>query len=354
MLKKITPLIVLSLFVVQSCSSDNDKATNNSTENSSQDLVSEFTSLNEKANYEEGSVTIDGQTTSLSYTGMLLFRESTEEPYEGLVGIAVFDEESFIPRVVMSSSDGQFPDFQQMKINIPDAENGYRCTDISSIEKKSTVIKDALALHVNAEDCVGLGSNEGELEDISMLLTQSMFSGGTSVLEVNGDTAHLNTEIVIDDNFMISGGLGTRAYNQVFDLQNNPQVTMLELGQISGSIHDDINMQTGRLVRQQGLNTHVTSTSEIASGGVDLFCSGNKRTMEDGAKLGVHSWTDGKTEAGELPVDSPLHNNQIAYFTEMLGEPQGREFYFFTINAAPASEIYLMSWQEIEQFGILN
>ena len=60
--------------------------------------------------------------------------------------------------------------------------------------------------------------------------------------------------------------------------------------QISGSVNDAVNMHTGRLLRKNGFTTKLLSDSDIASGGVDLFCAGAKRIVEKGAKIGVHSW----------------------------------------------------------------
>ena len=60
--------------------------------------------------------------------------------------------------------------------------------------------------------------------------------------------------------------------------------------QIRGSLDDKINMHTGRLIREHGFTTKVLSDSRIASGGVDLFCAGEKRIIEQGAEIGVHSW----------------------------------------------------------------
>jgi hypothetical protein len=184
-----------------------------------------------------------------------------------------------------------------------------------------------------------------------------MFVAGTSRLEIKGTKAYLKTDYKINKNLSLvgTGALGTRAYNQIFALiQNHPEVTTIVEGHISGSIHDDINMQTGRLIRKAGLATHLESTSNISSGGVDLFCSGKTRTMEDGAKVGVHSWSGDGVEAGELPTDSPLHKNQIDYFTEMLGSPDGEDFYFYTINAASAEDIYPMTRSEMIKYKLLE
>jgi hypothetical protein len=183
-----------------------------------------------------------------------------------------------------------------------------------------------------------------------------MFVAGSSRINVQGKNAYLETDYRLNKHLSVGGGLGTRAYNQIFDLHlNHPEITTIVEKRISGSLHDDINMQTGRLIRKYGLNTHLTSTSDIASGGVDLFCSGKKRSKEAGAKLGVHSWSsEDVANASDLPESSPLHQNQIDYFTEMLGTPTGKEFYFYTINAAPANQIHQMNEAEIAEYHLLT
>ncbi len=318
--------------------------------------VAEFVSLIQPANYEYGSVTFDGASTTLAYTGMLLVQPEPQQGYQAL-GLAAFGEDNQSPILTMSTENGFLPDFKWVFVNLPDAENGYYCDQISSVKTASTLIEGAVVFSASGRNCFGTGENTGFIKDIHMKLTQSMITGGTSQVEIDGERAYLDTEFQLGENLRLSGGLGTRAYNQIFDLvSDHPEVTTIVEGTISGSIHDDINMQTGRLIRKSGLSTHLTSTSDIASGAVDLFCSGNQRTMEEGAMFGVHSWSDSENgiEAADLPADSPLHNAQITYFNEMLGEPIGKDFYFFTIYAAPADDIYLMSRAEIASFGIIT
>ncbi|MDP0561739.1 MAG: hypothetical protein QS721_05145 [Candidatus Endonucleobacter sp. (ex Gigantidas childressi)] len=321
-------------------------------DDSSGDAVREFISLDQKANYEEGSVLIDNTSSTLSYTGVLSSRADTH--YQR-IGLALMREGNNIPIVIMSTEDGEIPDFETMDVNIPNALNGYHCNQITYQEKASTIIQDSTNIELTGKNCNGKGSNSGLTKKIEIKVTESMLNAGTSEIYIENNNAVLNTERQLTTELFLNGGLGTRAYNQIFDLiKNNHKVTTIIEDQVSGSIHDDINMQTGRLIRNAGLSTHITNTSYVASGGVDLFCSGKARTMEDGAKLLVHSWSGDDIEAGNLPVDSPLHNDQITYFNEMLGSPEGRDFYFFTINAATAADIHEMSKLEIKTFGIIT
>ena len=76
-------------------------------------------------------------------------------------------------------------------------------------------------------------------------------------------------------------------------------------------------LQAARLVRSYGLNTVVLADSLIASGGVDFFLAGVERTIEPGAKLGVHTWGGDGFSGAELPRDDPEHNCYLAYYSEM-------------------------------------
>ncbi len=321
-------------------------------------LVKEFVSLNEKANYETGHITFNGKTTDLSFAGRLLFKKDDQADIQDL-GLAIFSEEALLPVIVMSTSDKPFtPDFNEMHINLPDMDNGFICSNVSYQEKDSTKIVDHSIYTVMGQNCSGKGNNKGVTKDISLTIPSSVAIAGSSRVTLKEGIAYLNTNIKLNEHYVLTGGLGTRAYNQIFDLiTNSPEITTLVEQQISGSIHDEINAQTGRLIRKAGIDIHLESTSHIASGGVDLFISGKRRTMDEGAMVGVHSWTDDyEIEGGDLPVDSPIHyeDQNIPYITEMLGSPAGKDFYFFAINAAPADGMYDMSRAEMESLNMLT
>lgn len=134
-------------------------------------------------------------------------------------------------------------------------------------------------------------------------------------------------------------------------LAANPQITTLVLQDVPGSLDDDSMIALGYRVRELGLATHLTSTSEVHSGGVDLFLAGVRRSMQPGAELGVHSWSDGVNDAADYPPDSVEHYQNKSYIRAMLGS---EEFYWFTIHAAPADGIYLLTPEDIRRFGLLT
>ena len=133
---------------------------------------------------------------------------------------------------------------------------------------------------------------------------------------------------------------------------NHKNVKTIVLTQVDGSINDAVNMHTGRILREAGLNTKVLEDSDIASGGVDLFCAGKKRFIAKGAKLGVHSWSGDNINADELPKNHPAHQYQLAYFTQMLGKKRGTDFYFYTLTSAPPESIHYMSEEELKNWKL--
>jgi hypothetical protein len=136
-------------------------------------------------------------------------------------------------------------------------------------------------------------------------------------------------------------------------LNTYPDITTIVMLYCPGSSDDEANIPMARQVRALGLNIHLTASSDIASGCVDFFLAGSQRTMERGAKIGVHSWydDDDQKDATDYPADSPEHEMNRKYIEDMLGSDA---FYWFTINAASADDMYYMTEQEIIQYQLLT
>lgn len=150
----------------------------------------------------------------------------------------------------------------------------------------------------------------------------------------------------------LAGELNTRTPDKIKKaIRSNPQVKTLVLMDMPGSLDDEALFPFATWVRQRGLNTHLESTSVIASGAVDFFLAGRQRTMEKGARLGVHSWGDGNKQASDYPRHHIVHRLNADYIKSMLGS---ENFYWFTIYAAPSNGIHWMSSAEIEKFGLLT
>jgi len=186
-------------------------------------------------------------------------------------------------------------------------------------------------------------NEDGDSVEIESLLNEGMIGAGTSTIVVRDGLAYL------------TGDLGSRTYRQLETLlEDHPEVETLVFTQVPGSINDEVNMHTGRLLHSSGLKAVLGADGEIASGGVDLFLSATVREVEQGARIGVHSWggPDG-TSANDFPDDHPAHQDQVDFFTDILGE-RGPAFYFYTIHAADFDDIHWMSDEEIEDWGLRN
>ena len=205
--------------------------------------------------------------------------------------------------------------------------------------------------------------NVAEIDDTTYTISGNLSSGTFSVkpIVINFDENSLgtgNSTITVNGNVAeINGTLGSLAYNQILDLNRDERnVHTLLLNIIPGSINDEVNEETGRLIREAGYTTWVKSTSIVESGGVDLFVAGKKRIVESGAILGVHSWCCGENgeDAFEIPANDDQHTRPKQYIIDMLGEPYGTNFYYFAINAAPASGIHNLTDAEIEQYRLVT
>ncbi len=152
------------------------------------------------------------------------------------------------------------------------------------------------------------------------------------------------------DTLYVASELNSKTFKQMKrTIEANPQVKTLVFTAMPGSMDDEVTFAMGRWLRAQGLNTHLTAKSVIASGAVDLYLSGVERTMERGAQIGVHSWSDGSKEAADYPKDSEEHALNRDYIVD-LGVDEA--FYWFTIYEAPADKIHWMSEAEITKYGL--
>ena len=164
------------------------------------------------------------------------------------------------------------------------------------------------------------------------------------------------TEFRVDGNKLhMSGLINSYTPEQLKDIFGaHPQIDTIVLGQMPGSIDDEANLAGAAWVAARGVNTYLPQEGSIASGATDFFLVGKRRVVEEGAEVGVHSWADvtGVT-ARDLPRDDPAHERYIGFY-EGIGwtRAQAEAFYFFTIEKAPAEDIYLMTPQEMLATGL--
>ncbi len=130
---------------------------------------------------------------------------------------------------------------------------------------------------------------------------------------------------------------------------SHPEVKTIEMLQCPGSIDDVANLRACLYVHKFGLNTRLNATSMVASGGSDFFLAGKHRTIAKGAKIGVHSWAGGAKAATDLSRGHKAHKKYLNYY-EKVNIPS--EFYWYTLEAAPASSIHFMTEEEIVKYKV--
>ena len=130
-----------------------------------------------------------------------------------------------------------------------------------------------------------------------------------------------------------------------------PQIKTIVMQDVPGSMDDDTNLLASMEIRNRGIATHIPADGMVASGGTDMFLAGVKRTIEAGAKLGVHSWSDG---SGKVALDYPReHQEHVKYLEYYKAIGIDADFYWYTLEAATADSIHWMTAQEITQYGVL-
>ena len=149
-------------------------------------------------------------------------------------------------------------------------------------------------------------------------------------------------------------------------LDSHPAADTLVLTSVPGSMDDEANLAAGRMIRARGLTTLLPAGGMVASGGTDLFLSGKRRILvtdkrsPERPRIGIHSWAVlsdgffgallGEEIAGkDLPRDDESHQLYLSYYRS-LGIPE--DFYWYTLEAAPADAIHWMTREEIDRFGI--
>lgn len=138
-------------------------------------------------------------------------------------------------------------------------------------------------------------------------------------------------------------------------LKTHPTITTINIKSCDGSIDDKTNLKLSKKIYDLGLHIHLNDNGLIASGGVDFFLSGRKRTCGKDVQIGVHSWSNGKQEAIDFPDDHIYHQPYIQYYKSIgFTEQEAEDFYFFTIKSAPAHDIHWMTDSEIIKYKIIK
>lgn len=158
---------------------------------------------------------------------------------------------------------------------------------------------------------------------------------------------------VLDDRRAVLVGVTGPATPAQFKamMRDHPRLVRLELLECPGTDDDRANLETGRLIRAAGLETHVPADGSVRSGAVELFLAGKTRSIADGAEFAVHSWLDESGhEADDYAADSPEHAYYLRYYRDMGMDPaQARAFYDMT-NSVPHEAALWLTAQEMRRW----
>jgi hypothetical protein len=163
---------------------------------------------------------------------------------------------------------------------------------------------------------------------------------------------------VLDDNLTVemNGDISSYSLMNFNSLEAAyPNVNKINIKNCYGSSDDEINLLLSAKVHQERINIHLMDNGEIASGGVDFFIAGIQRTKGVNTKIGVHSWAGKNKTATDFPVGHANHLPYINYYVSVgFTQQQAEDFYYFTINAAPANSIHWMTKAEITQYSLIT
>jgi len=151
---------------------------------------------------------------------------------------------------------------------------------------------------------------------------------------------------------LVRGTTDSRSHNLVKNfVRENPQVKTLILQAMPGTQDMDTNRRVVFDIRSAGLATHVPSDGVIASGAVDWFIAGSPRTIDCGARIGVHSWGTKTGERGDKTFYDSQLRTQRYFLTKMSVDP---DFYEFTRAAAGPNDIHWLTVEEMLRYRLIS
>ncbi len=134
-----------------------------------------------------------------------------------------------------------------------------------------------------------------------------------------------------------------------------PNINRINIKECGGSLDDETNLEMSKKVHKKGIHIHLMDNGLIASGGVDFFVAGTKRTKGKNCKIGVHAWAGDKDVATDYPVGHAFHLQYINYYVSVgFTQKEAEDFYYFTINSAPANSIHWMTDEEISKYKLIT
>ena len=103
------------------------------------------------------------------------------------------------------------------------------------------------------------------------------------------------------------------------------------------------------MLRQANYATYLPAGGLVASGGTDLLLAGVPRIVERGTTIGVHSWSDGAAIGDTIARDAEDHRAYLDYYRVLAID---QEFYWFTLQAAPADGMHWMTDSEMAKYSV--
>jgi hypothetical protein len=138
-------------------------------------------------------------------------------------------------------------------------------------------------------------------------------------------------------------------------LAAHPGIARLVMRECPGSIDEHANLALARAVRRAGLETHVPRGGSVRSGAVELWLAGVRRTADEGAEFGVHSWRDEDgREARDYAASDPVHGEYLGFYREMgIDDGAASRFYALT-NSVGFDDLRLLGARDMAQLGLLE
>jgi len=193
------------------------------------------------------------------------------------------------------------------------------------------------------------------MKHLNKLVTITIFLNLIIGCNKNGGTDSYGPFSVQNDTVVfMNGDMGNRIDIEFENLiEDYPDINLVIFGNCPGSRNDESMMDAAIMLRNNGIDTHLPTTSIIESGAVDFYLAGNTRTRESGSKIGVHAWSDGNNSATDYPVGHIEHQLYIDHYIFCgYTEEESEALYYFIINAAPPDGMYYMTEEEIEEYKI--
>lgn len=108
------------------------------------------------------------------------------------------------------------------------------------------------------------------------------------------------------------------------------------------------------MIRAKGIATHVPDNGWVASGAVELFLAGTRRSAEPTARFAVHSWEDDNGRGPrDYSPDAPQNRAYPDYYRTMgMSEASARAFYAMT-NSTPFSRPRELAADEMARWAHL-